>query len=585
MRPLKILSVDDDPTLRMMLKALIRSLGHQCTPVADGMQAIEQYQKEQFDLVLVDQLMPGMDGIATTVALRELQKNSGWRPIIMLSSMDQTDDQVSSLNAGCDDFLAKPVNFGLLAAKINSFQRIASLQQRVAEQHQQLLHYHHAEAEERRISSFLMNRLMRRDLLDRPNVSYLLHPAADISGDLLLACPANNGDIYVMLADATGHGLPAALTLIPLTQTFYSMAGKGFNLNSIAREMNRCNRAYSPTDRFVAALIAVFSPRENVLTVWNGGIPPALLLNDQGQVIRRFKSLNLPLGVASDNEFDSECESMTARPGQRLLLYSDGLVEAENVRGELFGYEHLERNLEQSSDANLLEGLQAALQAHLGECPPHDDLSCLLLECTADDTIAPHSPTAPPELAEDWRVQLTLSATQLRRMDLVPWVTSLCSTLGLEPYRQGVLSLILNELLTNALDHGILTLDSSLKNQPEGFEAYFATRGQRLAALTDAEINIDICQHGLPQGNNLTVQITDSGNGFDTSLLPTLPTSNQTEHYHGRGLELVRNLCQHLEFYPPGNSVKAELRWGGSSQTDPGTPAAVTTRRNRAQAY
>ena len=60
MQPLKILSVDDDPTLRMMLKALIRSLGHQCTPVADGMQAIEQYQKEQFDLVLVDQLMPGM---------------------------------------------------------------------------------------------------------------------------------------------------------------------------------------------------------------------------------------------------------------------------------------------------------------------------------------------------------------------------------------------------------------------------------------------------------------------------------------------------------------------------------------------
>jgi serine phosphatase RsbU (regulator of sigma subunit)/anti-sigma regulatory factor (Ser/Thr protein kinase) len=584
MPPLNILSVDDDATLGMLLKAFIKSLGHHCTVVGDGEQAVQRYQQEPFDLVLVDQLMPGMDGISATIAIRELQKHSGWRPIIMLSGMDETDDQVASLNAGCDDFIAKPVNFGILAAKIASFSRISALQEQVAEQNRQLRHYHHAEAEERRISSFLMERLVRRDLLDQPQVRYLLQPASEVSGDLLLACPASNGDLYVMLADATGHGLPAALTLIPLSQTFYTMAGKGFNLDSIARELNLRNRAYSPADRFVAALMAVYRPRENVLSVWNGGVPAALLLDERGQIVRRFKSLNLPLGIVGDEAFESECETIAVRPDQRLLLYSDGLIEAENAAGELFGQTRLEHYLQEQEPLapNLLAGLQQVLQAHMGDRRPHDDLSCLLLECNADNTRFAGQQQASAEIAEDWHLQLTLSAPQLQRLDLVPMVGNMCTTLGLESERQGVLAVILNELLSNALDHGVLGLDSSIKNHPEGFELYFESRYQRLAALLEGEIHIDIRQQGHPQGNSLQVQITDSGAGFDMNQLCSPPDRSPLTHYHGRGLELVRNLCQLLEFQPPGNSVIAELHWGGCPQTESGSSPAAVINSSRA---
>jgi len=582
MPSLRILSVDDDAALGMMLKAFIRSLGHHCTVVGDGEQAVQRYQQEHFDLVLVDQLMPGMDGISATIAIRELQKQTGWRPIIMLSGMDETDDQVASLNAGCDDFIAKPVNFGILAAKIASFSRISALQEQVAEQNRQLRHYHHAEAEERRISSFLMERLVRRDLLDQPQVRYLLQPASEVSGDLLLACPASNGDLYVMLADATGHGLPAALTLIPLSQTFYAMASKGFNLDSIARELNLRNRAYSPVDRFVAALMAVYRPRENVLSVWNGGVPAALLLDEQGQIVRRFKSLNLPLGIVGDEEFESECETIAVRQDQRLLLYSDGLIEAENAAGELFGPARLEHYLQQSLEPNLLAGLQQVLQEHMGERRPHDDLSCLLLECSTENVQPAHQQQASAEIAEDWHLQLTLSAPQLQRLDLVPMVGSMCNTLGLEAERQGVLALILNELLSNALDHGVLGLDSSIKNHPEGFELYFESRYERLSALHEGEIHIDIRQQGHPQGNSLQVRVTDSGKGFDMSQLLSPVDQSHAARYHGRGLELVRNLCQHLEFHPPGNSVKAELRWGGCPQTKPGSSVAAAINPSQA---
>lgn len=580
MRPLNVLSVDDDPTLGLLLKTFIHSLGHECTVVGDGERALQQYRQSAFDLVLMDQLMPGMGGIAATRAIRELQKLSGWRPIIMLSGLSETDDQVASLDAGCDDFIGKPVNFAILAAKINAFGRIAMLQEQVAEQNRQLLQYRHAEAEERRISRFLMSRLVRSELLDHPQVRYLLQPANEVSGDLLLACPSSNGDLYVMLADATGHGLPAALTLIPLSQAFYAMASKGFTLDSIAWELNLRHRAYSPVDRFVAALLVLYRPRENLLTVWNGGVPAALLLDPQGAVVRRFNSLNLPLGIVDGDDFENLHETVAVTPGQRLLLYSDGLIEAENAAHQPFGKARLEQCLQQPAHGDLIDSLQQALLSHMNGRQPHDDLSCLLLECSAVEasTDGP-TPQVGGAIAENWQLQLSFGVTQLQRLDLAPIVAAQCNTLGLAAEKQGALAVILYELLSNALDHGLLGLNSAMKNLPDGFEQYFETRRERLAALTQGEIRVEVRQQGNASGNSLQVRVCDSGKGFDIERLPL--DQDLSHQYHGRGLILVRSLCQHLLFYPPGNSVKAELVWGQAQQSKPDTaapPANATIR-------
>lgn len=568
MRPLHILAVDDDPLIGLTISAFATRLGHQCVHVSSGEQAIACYRDSDFDLVLVDRIMPGLDGLQTTQHLRELQEQQGWRPIIMLSGASNIDEQVMALNAGCDDFLAKPINFSILEAKINSFWRIADMQQQIAKQHLELQHYANLEAEEKRISNFLMERLVRREQLDNPLIQHHLQPASVVSGDLLLVCTSRSNDTYVMLADATGHGLPAALTLIPLSQTFYAMAAKGFQLSSIMHELNQQHRAHSPSDRFVAALAACYRPREGILEVWNGGIPTALLLSNSGQVLWRFRSLNLPLGIVEGEQFSRDVEVFQLlEESAQLFMYSDGLIEATNAAGQAFGSQCLQDILQNNPPASRLASLQSSLKKHLGDHQAHDDVSYLQLHCEDHGTDAQpqQSNSKSLQAADNWGLQLLLTAPQLQRLDLEPLISNFCQVLGLDESRQGVFSLILRELLCNALDHGLLGLDSSLKREMDGFERYFQLRSERLQELHEGEIRLDINQHNDLNGNCLSIKVSDSGPGFDFHQLDPSSKQNDAVSYHGRGLMLLRQICSHLEFLGSGNQVIAVLRWNQQS--------------------
>ncbi|MBF7728555.1 ATP-binding SpoIIE family protein phosphatase [Pseudomonas sp. N040] len=561
MRPLNILTIDDDPLLGQAISAFIVQLGHTGLYLDNGSDGLEHYRTEAFDLVLVDRLMPGMDGLQTTRQLRALQQDSGWRPIIMLSASNAIDEQVLALNSGCDDFLTKPINFSILEAKINSFWRIAQMQQQISRQNIALLSYANLEAEEKRISNFLMERLVRREQLQHPAIEHYLQPASLVSGDLLLVSTSRSGDIYVMLADATGHGLPAALTLIPLSQTFYAMAAKGFQLRSIVQEMNTQHRAYSPPERFVAALAACYRSREGTLEVWNGGIPSAVLLSNAGEVLWRFHSHNLPLGIVDNQQAGHEVETMHLTEEAQLFMFSDGLIEAENAAGEAFGKQRLEQALHRTAPDQRLLRVRRAVTEHLQQALPHDDLSCLQLSCREALSVPKKAADSRTDGAGTWGLQLLLTAAQLKRLDLEPLISDFCQQLGLDNVRQGLFRLILRELLGNALDHGILGLESSIKHDLDGFERYLHQRQERLAALEAGEIRLQINQISGPDSSLVSITVSDSGPGFDHAALAFELPQSDLQLYHGRGLQLLKGLCSRLEFMPPGNQVLAEFRW------------------------
>lgn len=559
MRALCILIIDDQPAIGRLLSSYLSKVGHQCQYAPSGDEALKLYAQQPFDLVLVDQSMPGLDGQQTTRLLRELQLNMGWRPILMLSGNAETEAQIAALEAGCDDFVAKPVSLDMLAAKINSFQRIAEMQEQITRQNRELIEYRERDKEERNISAYLMSRLARTAKLEGRQLDYFLKPVSEVSGDLLLAWRASNGDRYALLADATGHDLPAALSLLPVSETFYNMAAKGFSLEGIARKLNRKSAEYLPANRFVALLMALYSPLDGTLQIWNGGIPGALLMADDGRVLERFESLNFPIGILDKDDplFCCQVETVHITESCQFSMFSDGLIEAESISGMQFGLDRVEAVLHDVKPEQRAARLQEALALHTSGAQPHDDVAYMHIYCEPAKLDMQPAPPAFHE-CKPWSLQLQLNVEQLRNHDLEPLISSFCQSLGLEPAQHGIFSLVLRELLANAIEHGLLRLDTSIKHLSDGFERYLQLRQSSLQALEHGELQVDIQQASLEGIKRLSVTVTDSGPGFD---FQNYKATASEEQFHGRGLYLLRQLCADLQFGGVGNQVTATLQW------------------------
>jgi serine phosphatase RsbU (regulator of sigma subunit) len=254
--------------------------------------------------------------------------------------------------------------------------------ERLRREHAQALQRYHDELEaEKALAAGILNRLLLRQGLADPRVHHWLAPAADFSGDVVAAARGPDGRLYAMLADATGHGLAAAISVLPVLTTFYGLVERSTSLADVASEMNRRLLAFMPTGRFVAASLVCVDPQTRVAELWVGGMPSLLLVDADGTVHDHIASSHLPLGIV---EFDSDMaavQRIACAPGSQLVLYSDGLPEAADGGGIAFGTDRLLRALVGAAPEDRLDAVKAALAAHTGARSAQDDVSMLLIDC------------------------------------------------------------------------------------------------------------------------------------------------------------------------------------------------------------
>jgi PAS domain S-box-containing protein len=509
---LRILAVDDSCANLQILRRFLEGAGHEIVTAESGEEGVAQYLAWHPDLVLMDIVMPGIDGLEAARQIRALA-SEGWVPIIFLSALDRDENLVAGLEAGGDDYLSKPINFVLLKAKIRSMQRMLALQNRMTdslhrlqtisdnvleaiitidieatitscnrlvedlfgwrpeelvgqnvkvlcpepyrsehddyvrsyvsggppkiigsdrevvacrrdgsqftaeisvsevrlenqrmfigvlrdiserkrserllrENAEKLQHYFDTTEAENTLASELMERQMMRRELEDPQVTYWISPALEFSGDALACARSPDGRLYAMLADATGHGLTAAISTLPVLTLFYRLVRGGANLQSLVTEINQLLHESMPPGRFVAAALASIAPAERKGELWIAGMPSAYLLDRSGKVQREFRSTGLPLGIVASKEIDTAPISFSWEAGSeyQLLFCSDGLLEAESSSGEHFGQERLLATLRQAAPEMRREEIQEALLNYLGTKLPQDDISLLLLTCSA----------------------------------------------------------------------------------------------------------------------------------------------------------------------------------------------------------
>jgi len=375
-----------------MLAVFLRRMGHHADFAVDGAQAVERFSPESFDLVIMDVMMPIMDGYEAT---RRIKSRCGdrWVPVIFLSALDNDDSLVKGLEAGGDDYLTKPVNFVVLEAKLRAISRTIFLRRELEEAHRSLQVYHDAHEEENRLSADIFTQLMERPGLSDPLLRYWLHPASHFSGDIAAAARSPDGRLYILLADATGHGLAAAISVLPILTLFYDSVDRSPPLGAMLDRINSQLYESLPVERCVACTGLCIDPATGRCEIWNGGLPPALLIDADGRLLRTLPSTQVSLGVVEFGADACAVESLYAPPGAQLVLFSDGLIETCNSQGEPFGMERLLATIASASRADRLSVIQDAVMNFAGCVAPHDDVTIMLIDLPAHTPITEEPPS------------------------------------------------------------------------------------------------------------------------------------------------------------------------------------------------
>lgn len=558
---LTVLIAEDSAADLLLLSTIVRRQGHRVLTATNGQQALEVFARERPQLVLMDALMPVMDGFE---AARQIKQLAGETlvPIIFLTSLSGSQALARCLDAGGDDFLAKPYNPIILAAKINAMDRLRRLQATVLQQRDQIARHHEYLLHEQRVAKAVFDKVAHSGCLNAArNIRYLQSPYALFNGDLLLAAYTPSGDMHVLLGDFTGHGLPAAVGAMPLAEVFYGMTAKGYGLAQTLREMNAKLKRILPVDMFCCATLLCLSAQRRVVEVWNGGMPDGYVHEVATGRRTPLVSRHLPLGVLAPEVFDDCTQVWPMALGDRVFLLSDGVIDTADANEQLFGVERLLQVFAANREPErLFEDIEQALAGFRGQV--RDDVSLVEISLLPEQALhasAIQYTDSGQSCPLDWSVSFEFRAETLKRYNPLPYLLQLLLEIHGLRGQSGALYSVMAELYSNALEHGVLGLDSRLKRDVQGFADYYRQRNERLALLSNGYIRVHIDVLPTGAGGCLNLRIEDSGAGFDVETVLARPLD--IDRLSGRGLNLVRQLSSHVRWSDGGRSVCVEFCW------------------------
>ncbi|OSM05274.1 SpoIIE family protein phosphatase [Magnetofaba australis] len=568
----RILLVDDDPDQVLLVRRYLLAMGYDVVVAYDGKEAIAKFQQHPPSLAILDVVMPGMNGLEVTRAIKSMTADP-LLPVIFLTALEEESDLARCLAYGGDDFILKPVNKLILQARIDAWIRKRRLALQLKSHRDQL-------AQERQFIEESLSRIRNAPDLDTPDLRYVMTPVEASSGDVLLAATRPDGGRHIFLGDFTGHGLPAALGAPLVSDIFTGMSERGFRMDAILLELNNKLNQRMPPGAFLAAAALEMNPYKQAVQIWNAGLPDVLIM-EAGRIIRRVDSRIPPLGILTGDQFQAPTVRSRTSPMQRIVMSTDGAIEAQNANGDYFGADAYEALLLKIQHEELpFDHIHTAVRQFCGATPPQDDVTAVELNCQNL-----HEPFAESRIivesaaqfrahrarqsacghSEDptWRLDATLEPDALRGSDWVIQLTRMALHRPTLRRHAQKIFIILRETFSNALDYGLLRLDPSLKYDLARSTQYSKLRQERLRELTEGEIRINIAYFantGECSGHPCSEQdcsgefrldIRDSGAGFDY-----VAARQQSQG----GLRALARLCDEVNYHDQGNRLTITFR-------------------------
>jgi len=556
----KALIVDDSLTQRLLLNHMLDQLGYEVTAAKDGQEAINLFDPEQVDVIFMDIEMPIMDGIeATRIIRRTLAER--FIPIIFITGGDSDKYLDQCIEVGGSDFIKKPFNANVLSAKTRSLLKIKQLYNEQMRQKAKIEAFQEQETQEHEAAAAVYENIVSTGYMQSPNLHSALSPMSKFNGDLLLCAYTPADKLNVLLGDFTGHGITASLASAPAAEIFYGMTAKGFGIREITAEINFKLQKLLPVNMFLAATLACLDRENHNLSTITCGLPEHLLFCTESGDIKTIPSNNLPLGIIESHDLQLVENHHHVRSSQQLIMFTDGVIETENDHGQAFDMIGVRDCLSLGRES-CFDNILQALDAHRGQQAQQDDITLVRLSCDfSAEKWGLHELHNKPVHIEpsSWKTSSTMDFNTLKRLNPVPaLVSSLMEIQGLTPFRESIF-LVVTELFVNALEHGLLNLNSNLKFSADGFAQFFDLKQQRLEQLSEGSIKLIFTHAPYNNGGKLTIRVQDTGEGFEPKNISSPLIDNQ--QYSGRGLELVKTICDSLEYTDGGRQATAVFIW------------------------
>jgi sigma-B regulation protein RsbU (phosphoserine phosphatase) len=367
--PPLILIVDDNPANVEIFQARLAANNYEIITASDGEEGLAIAKNRLPDLILLDIMMPKMDGIEVC---RHLRADSAlpFMPIIMVTAKADSKDVVAGLEAGADEYLTKPVDHAALVARVKSMLRIKSLHDTVLEQSAQLQTQLETAT---KIQSLFWPEIP--ELKGGSHIWAVAVPAAYVSGDLYDVIPQPDGSLLTYVADVSDKGVPAALVMAALSTRIRSEARNQYEIDTLLETVN--NRLHSLTSKegfFATIVLARYWPKNGKMQLVLAGHLQPLWIAKSG--IGTLPQINgISLGVTPDVRYEKK--EILLSPGESILLFSDGVTEAENEDNELFGNDRLLDFIKNAKGPPWGEGLLDFISNWRGNSSANDDLTIL----------------------------------------------------------------------------------------------------------------------------------------------------------------------------------------------------------------
>lgn len=501
----RVLIVDDAKTnLDILVEGL--KADHKLSLALDGESALQIAARTPPDLVLLDIVMPGMDGYEVCRRLREMPETAEV-PVMFLSSLEEVHDKTRGFEVGANDYLTKPFEMLEVKARVRSLLKAKAYSDAAKEQI----------ASELRIARDIQMGMLPHDFSEIENaygvtVGAMLEPAREVGGDLYGVCAAGPDRMVLFMGDVSGKGIPASMFMVRAISLARLLAREITEPERILTRLNDELSADNPSCMFVTFLCAVFEPGTRRLTIANGGHCRPVLLR-AGEAPRWAVSrLGTALGFEPGLEF--ERSEMILQPGDSLVVYTDGVSEAFNPESECYGDVRLLADctpLTGSAAADVTASLLKQVRAFANGAPQSDDIAILTLKI---------SEAAPGSEAAEASMNLQLRATPTEVMTGVEALQTFASAHGVPDNAIFDLSLALEECGSNIVNHALQ------RDETKSFRATF-----------------------IRTADSFVVELRDAGPEFDPTALPECKASAEDDDLPGGwGIHLVRSRMDEFRY-------------------------------------